>query len=108
MADSSHIQVTGTSTHLISFGGERWWDGQGANWGKTKPRTFRVNGLDDIKITGLKLKNTPVMAFSVSKCNGLTFDHITLDNADGVAGDKSKNGDGFGESVRARGRPMRD
>lgn len=84
---------------MISYGGERWWDGKGGNGGKAKPRAFRVNGLNDITISGLNLKNTPMMAFSVSKCTGLTFDKISLDNADGLAGKKSKNGDGFGEYV---------
>lgn len=99
VSNSSKILVTGTPTHQLSYQGERWWDGFGGHpGGKVKPRAFRVNGLNDSKIVGLVLKNTPKMAFSVSKVRNFTFENITLDNADGIAGKKSKNGDGFGES----------
>jgi galacturan 1,4-alpha-galacturonidase len=34
------ITVTGTSGHVLDGGGAQWWDGQGTNGGKTKPKFF--------------------------------------------------------------------
>ncbi|GLI81382.1 hypothetical protein PoHVEF18_009761 [Penicillium ochrochloron] len=78
----SNIIVAGTSNHTINGGGERWWDGEGTNGGKTKPKFFYAHDLDDSTITGLNVKNTPVQAFSVQSDN-LILNRITIDNSDG-------------------------
>ncbi|KAJ5711393.1 CAZyme family GH28 [Penicillium malachiteum] len=95
----SSIVVSGTSNHTINGGGERWWDGEGTNGGKTKPKFFYAHSLDDSTITGLNIKNTPVQAFSVESDN-LILNSITIDDSDGDA-NGGHNTDGFdvGEST---------
>ncbi|RJE21283.1 Polygalacturonase [Aspergillus sclerotialis] len=78
----SDITVTGGESHLIDGDGSRWWDGEGNNGGKTKPKMFYAHKLDDSTITGLNVKNTPVNAFSI-QANNLILDGITFDNSDG-------------------------
>jgi len=78
----SNIAVSGTSNHTINGGGERWWDGEGSNGGKTKPKFFYAHDLDDSTITGLNVKNTPIQAFSVGSDN-IVLDSINIDNSDG-------------------------
>lgn len=78
----SDITVTGGEGHLIDGEGSRWWDGEGNNGGKTKPKMFYAHSLDDSTITGLNVKNTPVNAFSILADN-LVLDGITFDNSDG-------------------------
>ncbi|KAJ5149950.1 CAZyme family GH28 [Penicillium atrosanguineum] len=80
--EGSNIIVTGTSNHTINGGGARWWDGEGTNGGKTKPKFFYAHSLDDSTITGLNIKNTPVQAFSVQSDN-IVLNRITIDNSDG-------------------------
>ncbi|KAJ5938600.1 CAZyme family GH28 [Penicillium verhagenii] len=80
----SNIIVAGTSNHTINGGGERWWDGEGTNGGKTKPKFFYAHDLDDSTITGLNVKNTPVQAFSIES-NNLVLNQITIDDSDGDA-----------------------
>ncbi|RAK73237.1 glycoside hydrolase family 28 protein [Aspergillus fijiensis CBS 313.89] len=75
------ITVTGASGHLINCDGSRWWDGKGTS-GKTKPKFFYAHGLDSSSITGLEIKNTPLMAFSI-EANDITLTDITINNADG-------------------------
>ncbi|KAJ5408026.1 hypothetical protein N7509_001909 [Penicillium cosmopolitanum] len=78
----SNIAVSGTSNHTINGGGERWWDSEGSNGGKTKPKFFYAHGLDDSTITGLNVKNTPIQAFSVQSDN-IVLSNINIDNSDG-------------------------
>jgi len=54
------ITITGASGHLIDGGGARWWDGQGSNGGKTKPKFFAAHKMTNAKISNLSIKNTPV------------------------------------------------
>ncbi|PYH92578.1 putative endopolygalacturonase II [Aspergillus ellipticus CBS 707.79] len=75
------ITVTGASGHLINCDGSRWWDGKGTS-GKTKPKFFYAHGLDSSSITGLSIKNTPLMAFSIES-NDITLTDITINDADG-------------------------
>ncbi|KAJ5542295.1 hypothetical protein N7461_008298 [Penicillium sp. DV-2018c] len=78
----SNIEITGEEGHVINGGGASWWDGQGTNGGKTKPKFFYAHSMTDSSITGLNVKNTPVQAFSVQADN-LVLDSITIDNSDG-------------------------
>ncbi|KAI0121526.1 glycoside hydrolase family 28 protein [Hypoxylon sp. NC0597] len=77
------ITVKGASGHVIDGNGAEWWDGQGSNGGKTKPKFFYAHSLTSSIITGLNVKNTPVHGFSINGANDLTLDHITIDNSDG-------------------------
>jgi len=77
------ITVTGATGNLIDGDGSRWWDGEGSNGGKTKPKFFKAGSLTDSTLTGLNIKNTPVQCFSVSSGNNVVLDHITIDNSDG-------------------------
>lgn len=78
----SDITVTGSEGHLIDGEGSRWWDGEGNNGGKTKPKLFYAHSLDDSTISGLNVKNTPVNAFSIQSDN-LVLDGIVFDDSDG-------------------------
>ncbi|KAJ5666971.1 hypothetical protein N7462_011380 [Penicillium macrosclerotiorum] len=89
----SGVTVSGTSNHSINGDGSRWWDGEGTNGGKTKPKFFYAHDLDDSIITGLNIKNTPVQAFSVQSDN-LVLSSITIDNSDGDD-NGGHNTDGF-------------
>ncbi|PWY83627.1 glycoside hydrolase [Aspergillus heteromorphus CBS 117.55] len=92
------ITVTGASGHLINCDGSRWWDGKGTD-GKKKPKFFYAHGLDSSSITGLSVKNTPLMAFSVES-NDITLTDITINNADGdTLGGHNTDGFDVGNSV---------
>ncbi|KKK12240.1 hypothetical protein P175DRAFT_0453786 [Aspergillus ochraceoroseus IBT 24754] len=75
------ITVTGANGHLINCNGARWWDGKGTN-GKVKPKFFYAHGLDSSSVTGLHIKDTPLMAFSIA-ANDITLTDIVINNADG-------------------------
>ncbi|KAJ5946921.1 hypothetical protein N7454_003760 [Penicillium verhagenii] len=93
------ITVKAASGAVINGDGSRWWDGEGTNGGKTKPKFFYAHSLDESTITGLTIKNTPVQAFSIES-DYLTITDVTIDNS---AGDDEggHNTDGFdiGEST---------
>lgn len=93
--NSNSISVTGAKGHILSFEGERWWDGWGGLGGKKKPRAVFVAKLDNSSISGLRLKNTPIQGFSLSWSTGLGFYGNVIDNYEGVMGGKGHNNDGF-------------
>jgi polygalacturonase len=37
------ITVTGASGHELNGNGAKWWDGEGSNGGKTKPKVYCSN-----------------------------------------------------------------
>jgi galacturan 1,4-alpha-galacturonidase len=78
---------------VIDGEGSRWWDGEGTNGGKTKPKFMYAHSLEDSTITGLSIKNTPVQAISVQATNLYLID-ITIDNSDGDD-NGGHNTDGF-------------
>ncbi|KUJ08968.1 endopolygalacturonase [Mollisia scopiformis] len=83
----SGITVNGASGSKIDGGGARWWDGEGSNGGKTKPKFFYAHSLTGSSIIeNLSVLNTPVQAFSIDGANGLTLSHITIDNSAGDTG----------------------
>ncbi|GLI73342.1 hypothetical protein PoHVEF18_001559 [Penicillium ochrochloron] len=89
------ITVTGASGAKLNPDGARWWDGQGGNGGKTKPKFFAAHSLTGSSvINNLYIENTPVQAVSINGCNGLTINSMTIDNR---AGDSAggHNTDGF-------------
>ncbi|ORY88355.1 polygalacturonase [Leucosporidium creatinivorum] len=80
--------------HTIDGNGAYWWDGEGSNGGRTKPRPmFKV------KISGtmsdVYLLNPPVQAFSVANKAALTISGATVDVADGNEDDLGHNTDAF-------------
>ncbi|CRG91946.1 polygalacturonase [Talaromyces islandicus] len=88
------ITVQGASGAYLNPDGARWWDGEGSNGGKTKPKFFYAHDLSSSSITDLHIENTPVQAVSINGCDGLTISNMTIDN---TAGDSKggHNTDGF-------------
>ncbi|RAL06545.1 glycoside hydrolase family 28 protein [Aspergillus homomorphus CBS 101889] len=93
------ITVTQSSGAVLDGNGAKWWDGEGSNGGKTKPKFFYAHDLDNSVISGLQIKNTPVQAISVESDN-LIIENVTIDNSDGDD-NGGHNTDGFdiGEST---------
>ncbi|KAH3556720.1 hypothetical protein KXV84_003589 [Aspergillus fumigatus] len=87
------ITIKQNSGAVIDGEGSRWWDGEGTNGGKTKPKFMYAHSLEDSTITGLSIKNTPVQAISVQATNLYLID-ITIDNSDGDD-NGGHNTDGF-------------
>ncbi|RAK72521.1 glycoside hydrolase family 28 protein [Aspergillus fijiensis CBS 313.89] len=88
------ITVTGASGAYLNGDGSRWWDDEGSNGGKTKPKFFYAHDLTDSVISGIYIQNSPVQVFSVDNSNYLTLEDITIDNTDGDD-DGAANTDGF-------------
>lgn len=78
------ITVTGASGAVLDGQGSRWWDGEGSNGGKIKPKFFYAHSLKGkSSINNLDIKNTPVQVYSVDSTEGLTINGGTIDNSDG-------------------------
>lgn len=77
------IDISGDVGALIDGGGAQWWDGEGSNGGKKKPKFFAAHKLKNGVIHNLTIKNTPVQAFSINGCNNLKIDSLTIDNSAG-------------------------
>ncbi|UKZ96427.1 uncharacterized protein TrAFT101_011219 [Trichoderma asperellum] len=92
--EGNHITVQGASGAILNPDGARWWDGEGSNGGKTKPKFFAAHDLTSSTITNLNIKNTPVQAVSINGANGLTINGMTIDNSAGDSGG-GHNTDGF-------------
>jgi polygalacturonase len=91
-----NVAISGAAGHSLNANGVLWWDGQGSNGGKTKPKFFSAHSLTGgSSITGLNVLNTPVQAFSVNSCSGLTISNVTIDNSAGDADSLGHNTDGF-------------
>ena len=88
------IKVKGDTGAYLDGQGALWWDGQGGNGGKTKPKFFAAHKLFSSSITDLYMQNTPVQAVSINGCDGLTITGMTINN---IAGDTGggHNTDGF-------------
>ncbi|KAH0612332.1 uncharacterized protein H6S33_010384 [Morchella sextelata] len=91
----SKITVVGASGSMFDGDGSRWWDGEGSNGGKTKPKFFYAHNLDDSTITGVTLKNTPVQGFSINSSSNLSLKTITINNKDGDTDELGHNTDAF-------------
>jgi polygalacturonase len=88
------ITIKGDTGAYLDGQGALWWDGEGSNGGKTKPKFFYAHDLISSTITDLYIQNTPVQAVSVNGCDGLTITDMTINNS---AGDSAggHNTDGF-------------
>lgn len=92
--EGNDITIQGASGAVLNPDGARWWDGQGSNGGKTKPKFFAAHDLTSSTITNLYIQNTPVQAVSVNGVNGLNINGMTIDNSAGDSGG-GHNTDGF-------------
>lgn len=90
----SDITVTGADGAYLNGDGSRWWDGEGSNGGKTKPKFFYAHDLTSSTISGIYIQNSPVQVFSIDGSTYLTMEDITIDNTDGDDGEAA-NTDGF-------------
>ncbi|OJJ58662.1 hypothetical protein ASPSYDRAFT_177453 [Aspergillus sydowii CBS 593.65] len=88
------ITIKGASGAKLNPDGARWWDSEGSNGGKTKPKFFAAHSLSDSSITNLYIENTPVQAVSINGCDGLTVTDMTIDNSAGDS-EGGHNTDGF-------------
>lgn len=91
----TRITVQGASGAVLDPDGARWWDGQGGNGGRTKPKFFSAHSLTDSSINDLSIKNTPVQAVSIAGCEGLKINGMTIDSSAGDTGSLGHNTDGF-------------
>ncbi|PWY88855.1 polygalacturonase-4 precursor (PG-IV) [Aspergillus sclerotioniger CBS 115572] len=88
------ITVTGADGAYLNGDGSRWWDDEGSNGGKTKPKFFYAHNMIDSTISGIYIQNSPVQVFSIDDSSYLTLEDITIDDSDGDdAG--AANTDGF-------------
>ncbi|GAB0137340.1 hypothetical protein EsDP_00005611 [Epichloe bromicola] len=88
------ISVEGAPRHIIDCDGKRWWDNQGANGGKKKPKFFSANSLHDSIIKSLYVVDTPAKAFSITSVKNLGIYDVTIDDSHGD-GLGARNTDGF-------------
>ncbi|KAH8689420.1 polygalacturonase [Talaromyces proteolyticus] len=88
------ITIEGASGAYLNPDGARWWDGEGSNGGKTKPKFFYAHDLSSSSIANLHIQNTPVQAVSINGCDGLTITDMTIDNSAGDT-EGGHNTDGF-------------
>ncbi|KAK5739532.1 Polygalacturonase 1 [Elasticomyces elasticus] len=81
------VVVTGAAGSLLDGGGSRWWDGEGTNGGKTKPKFFYAHKLlGKSSISNINIKNSPVQVFSINGADGLTLTNVHIDNTAGDNG----------------------
>ncbi|RDW91821.1 putative polygalacturonase 2-2 [Coleophoma crateriformis] len=87
------ITVTANSGAYLNGNGQKWWDGEGSNGGKTKPKFFYAHKMISSSITGLIFKNTPVQMMSINNSEDLTITGVHQQN---TAGDsEGHNTDAF-------------
>jgi polygalacturonase len=87
------ITVTQSSGAVLNGQGALWWDGEGSNGGKTKPKFFQAHNLITSTISDIYILNPPVQVFSIDDCTTLTVSGVTID---GTAGNsEGANTDGF-------------
>lgn len=54
-----------------------YWDGEGSNGGKTKPKFFQAHSLTDSLIEQLTILNPPVQVFSIYSASSLELAYIS-------------------------------
>jgi len=75
--------VTQTSGAYLNGNGADWWDGEGSNGGKTKPKFFYAHNLISSTISDIYILNSPVQVFSIDDSTDLTLTDITIDDSAG-------------------------
>ncbi|KAI0967338.1 endopolygalacturonase 4 [Xylaria arbuscula] len=89
------VKVAGEASggSILNGNGASYWDGEGSNGGKTKPKFFQAHDLTDSLIENLEILNPPVQVFSVNGVSNLEIAYVTIDAS---AGDSlGHNTDGF-------------
>ncbi|PQE27800.1 polygalacturonase 5 protein [Rutstroemia sp. NJR-2017a BVV2] len=89
------ITVTQTTGAVLDGQGAKYWDGEGSNGGKTKPKFFYAHSMISSKIENLYILNPPVQVFSINTATDLTISGVTIDATAGDTGDLGANTDGF-------------
>ncbi|PQE13445.1 putative endopolygalacturonase E protein [Rutstroemia sp. NJR-2017a WRK4] len=89
------ITVTQTTGAVLDGQGAKYWDGEGSNGGKTKPKFFYAHSMISSKIENLYILNPPVQVFSINTATDLTVSGVTIDATAGDTGDLGANTDGF-------------
>ncbi|KAJ4417728.1 hypothetical protein N0V82_006002 [Gnomoniopsis sp. IMI 355080] len=87
------ITVTGASGSTLNGNGADYWDGEGSDGGKTKPKFFQAHDLTTSTIKGITIENAPVQVFSIDGATTLALTDITINNQAGDA--EGANTDGF-------------
>jgi len=87
------ITVTQSSGAHLNGNGADWWDGEGSNGGKTKPKFFYAHNLISSSISDIYILNSPVQVFSIDDSTDLTLTDITIDDSAGSS--KGANTDCF-------------
>jgi len=95
----TNIHVIGASGSVLDGLGSYYWDGQGSNGGKTKPKFFAAHDLVSSSIANVKIANAPVQVFSIDGANGLTMTGITVNNSVGAALGHNTDAFDIGEST---------
>ena len=95
----TNIHVIGASGSVLDGLGSYYWDGQGSNGGKTKPKFFAAHDLVSSSIANVKIANAPVQVFSIDGANGLTMTGITVNNSAGAALGHNTDAFDIGEST---------
>ena len=80
---------------MLDGNGPQYWDSEGGNGGKTKPKFFQAHNLINSTIDGIHIKDSPVHVFSISNCRNLTLANVTIDNRSGDRDQLGHNTDGF-------------
>jgi polygalacturonase len=100
------LSISGTNIHVIGAPGSvldglgsYYWDGQGSNGGKTKPKFFSAHSLVSSSITNVKIANAPVQIFSIDSATNLALTGITVDNSAGAALGHNTDAFDIGEST---------
>ncbi|KAJ8070513.1 hypothetical protein OCU04_000887 [Sclerotinia nivalis] len=89
------ITVTQSGDAYLDGQGALWWDGEGGNGGKTKPKFFSAHNLISSTIENIYILNPPVQVFSIDNANGLTINNVTINASAGDTDSLGHNTDGF-------------
>ena len=89
------ITVTGAADSVLDGGGAQYWDGQGSNGGKKKPKFFYAHSLTNSVIQDLTIINSPVQVYSIDNANGLFMSNLVIDDSAGDVGSLGHNTDAF-------------
>jgi polygalacturonase len=71
--EGTGISIQGASGAYLNADSSRWWDGEGSNGDKTKPKFFYAHDLTDSTITNLYIQNTAVQVVNIDNADGLTI-----------------------------------
>ncbi|KAI1746971.1 endopolygalacturonase 4 [Xylaria castorea] len=81
----TNVKVAGEASggSILNGNGPSYWDGEGGNGGKTKPKFFQAHDLTDSLIETLEILNPPVQVFSINGVSNLELAYITIDASAG-------------------------